>query len=269
MTLLCGPDPGYGCTTGGYAGKSEDWPGKRYGAGYASQNAYGYHNCVLYAAYRLQANGLSDPGWVGNASTWDTQAYAGGTAVDQSPAVGAIAQWNGGPVGHVAYVETVTSSYLEVTDDSVDLNRTNRWRIAAGSPAWPDNFVHLKDLPAPGSGPHDVNGDGRADLVIVGTGPTGSGRTEVHALNGATAYSTWVGHWATAAGYSNSTSDRHVMGDVNGDGRADLVIVGTGPTGSGRTEVHALNGATSYSTRLGHWATAAAYSNSSSDRHVM
>jgi hypothetical protein len=56
----------------------------------------------------------------------------------------------------------------------------------------------------------DVNGDGRADLVLVATGPTGSGKLEAHVLNGATAYSTWLGNWATAAGYGNSTN-RYVM----------------------------------------------------------
>ena len=40
----------------------------------------------------------------------------------------------------------------------------------------------------------DVNGDNRADLMIVGTGPTSSGRAEAHVLNAATGYSTWLAH---------------------------------------------------------------------------
>jgi surface antigen len=113
----------------------------------------------------------------------------------------------------------------------------------------------------------DVNGDGRADLALIGTGPTGSGRTEVHVLDGATGFSTWLAHWATPAGYGNA-STRYVMGDVNGDGRADLTLIGTGPTGSGRLEAHVLSGATGYSTWLGNWATAAGYL-SASDQVVM
>jgi hypothetical protein len=113
----------------------------------------------------------------------------------------------------------------------------------------------------------DVNADGRADLVIIGTGPTGSGKLEAHALNGATGFSTWIGNWATAAGYGNASTE-YVMGDVNGDGRAELVLVATGPTGSGKLEVHALNGATAYSTWLGNWASAAGYGNST-NRYVM
>lgn len=64
----------------------------------------------------------------------------------------------------------------------------------------------------------------------MGTGrlsPTGSGRLEAHVLNAATGYGTWLGNWATAAGYVN-TNDRLTMGDVDGDNRADLVIVATG-----------------------------------------
>ncbi|MCP2204813.1 hypothetical protein LX90_008551, partial [Lentzea flava] len=34
---------------------------------------------------------------------------------------------------------------------------------------------------------------------------TGSGRTEAHVLDAATGYSTWLAHWATAAGYGDST----------------------------------------------------------------
>jgi surface antigen len=147
VTRLCGPDAAYGCTTGGYAGKSTGWPGAKYGAGYASSNQYGYHNCTLYAAYRIAANGAGDPGWSGNANQWDEKARAAGTAVNGTAAVGAVAQWNSGSAGHVAYVEVVTSGYIEVTDDNYGLNHTDRWRINVGSPSWPENFIHFKDVP--------------------------------------------------------------------------------------------------------------------------
>jgi hypothetical protein len=108
----------------------------------------------------------------------------------------------------------------------------------------------------------DVNGDGRADLLVIGVGPsTSSGKIEVHAMSGATNYSSWLGHWTTPADYLNA-NDRLVMGDVNSDGKSDLVIVGTGPTGSGKVEVHALSGATNYSTWLGHWVSASNYTGS-------
>jgi len=152
VTRLCGPAEDYRCTKGGYAGESEGWPGLLYGAGIASANKFGLHNCTLYAAYRVWKNGVSNnPGWHGNANKWASEAYAAGTRVDQAPAVGSIAQWNGGTAGHVAYVEVVNSRYIEITDDnfkfsSLPGNYTDRWRIARSSAAMPDNFIHFKDV---------------------------------------------------------------------------------------------------------------------------
>jgi surface antigen len=107
----------------------------------------------------------------------------------------------------------------------------------------------------------DVNGDGRSDLIIVGTAGTGSGKLEVHALNGNTGFSSWLGHWVTPANYLGS-NDRLAMGDVNHDDRADLLIIGTGPTGSGKLEAHVLSGSSNFSSWLGNWPTAAGYSGS-------
>jgi surface antigen len=88
---------GYDCTAGGYgaaAAQASGWPWRDYGSGYASTNAAGPHNCTLYTAYRLKQAGLADPGWYANANDWANQASAHGTPVDQTAAVGAIAQWN-------------------------------------------------------------------------------------------------------------------------------------------------------------------------------
>ena len=170
VTRVCGPRADYSCTTGGYAGISEGWWGAKYGPPYASSNAYGYHNCTLYAAYRVAKNGAKDPGWSGNASQWDDNANR--NIVDQTPAVGAVAQWNANTYGHVAYVEVVTGDYIEVTDDNFSYNTTNRWRITRSSPAWPDNFIHFKDLASTRSTvsrtfKSDFDGDGRSDVLSV------------------------------------------------------------------------------------------------------
>jgi surface antigen len=108
----------------------------------------------------------------------------------------------------------------------------------------------------------DVNGDGKADLVIAETFATTSGKMTIHALNGATNYSTWLAHASTAADYLSS-SDELLMGDVNGDGKADLILISTDNTNSGKTEAHVLDGATNYSTWLSHVATPADYIDSS------
>lgn len=147
VTRLCGPSAGYQCTTGGYSGQSEGWSGRRYGAAVSTRNEYGYHNCTLYVAWRLERNGLADPGWNDNATGWDTMASSHNVPVDQTAAVGSVAQWNQ-VHGHVAFVEIVTDSYIEVTDDNYGLNYTTRHRIQRGSAAWPDNFIHFeKKLP--------------------------------------------------------------------------------------------------------------------------
>ncbi|MGE5282597.1 MAG: CHAP domain-containing protein [Chloroflexota bacterium] len=150
VTRLCGPAEDYRCTGAGYAGQNDGWPGVLYGRGHASSNRYGLHNCTLYAAYRLWKNGVSNPGWWGNANEWDSKAAS---ITNQAPAVGSIAQWNGGKAGHVAYVEAVTSLYIEITDDNFKFesfpgNYTDRWRIARNSAAMPDNFIHFKDVGA-------------------------------------------------------------------------------------------------------------------------
>jgi surface antigen len=166
---LCVRDPGYRCTTGGYRAQSTGWWGTKYGAGWAAINSYGYHNCTLYAAYRVAQNGVEDPGWNGNASTWGSQAFDHGVRVDQSPGVGSIAQWNGGFYGHVAYVESIGPEYIEVTDDNyIDANTgwTDRWRVARTSPAWPDNFIHFNDVSSGGSSPPRTGGQG-ADLRVT------------------------------------------------------------------------------------------------------
>src|SRR4051812_47653108 len=79
-TYLCGPDwAGYSCMAGtGYSGQSV-WGS--WGPG---------HNCVSYAAYRLQQNGAAKPwsGQIGNANEWDEKARAAGWPVDTNPVVG-------------------------------------------------------------------------------------------------------------------------------------------------------------------------------------
>src|SRR5581483_10051580 len=72
-TYLCGPDySDYNCLSGtGYTGQSV-WGS--WGPG---------HNCVSYAAYRLEQNGSPKPwsGNIGNAVDWEGKAQAAGYTV--------------------------------------------------------------------------------------------------------------------------------------------------------------------------------------------
>ncbi|MGA7833636.1 MAG: CHAP domain-containing protein [Acidimicrobiales bacterium] len=155
VTVLCAPSPSFACTDDGYAAwvaHPSGWAWTEYGAGIASENSYGPHNCTLYAAYRLQASGLAYPNWHGNAINWAADAAAAGATVNQTPAVGAVAQWNNPSTdGHVAFVEQVTSSYIVVTADNYQTSwggfmpggYTDSYEIALNSPAMPDNFIHF------------------------------------------------------------------------------------------------------------------------------
>ncbi|RYF28848.1 MAG: CHAP domain-containing protein [Chloroflexi bacterium] len=160
MTYLCqSPNFGFSCVSfSGYSGQST-W-------GYPVDNRG--HNCTNYAAFRLAQNGASNPGNLGNAADWDNNASAKGFAVNGTPAVGAIAQWNSnvypaGPSGHVAYVETVTSSYIEITEDNWG-GTTNKVRYIQGQSGWPSNFIHIKDVDGSSSLP------GR--IAVVDSGST-------------------------------------------------------------------------------------------------
>lgn len=92
----------------------------------------------------------------------------------------------------------------------------------------------------------DYNSDGRPDLYVIARNGS-SGRTEVHVLNGATNYSNFLAHIATALHSTGSSGAWSFgLGDYNRDGRLDLYAIAKQNTGSGRTEVHVLNGAANF-----------------------
>ena len=131
----------YRCTTGGYNATSAQrsgWPWALYGGSFPSHNAYGPHNCTLYAAFRLQQDGITLH-WHGNAYEWARVGAANGVKVDQTPAVGAIAQWDS---GHVAYVEAVTKRGVITTDDNYTGAYTTR-QLLTKSANWPSHFLHF------------------------------------------------------------------------------------------------------------------------------
>lgn len=160
----CGPTTGFECTTGGYGSQDTGgWVESRFGWGAARAKpadwaAFDGHNCTRYAAFKLRQNGLvEDPipasiSW-GNAAEWDDtmRTYVGIESVNEEPAEGSIAQWNGG-YGHVAYVEEVGPDYIRITEDNYPLSGygtgTSAERVIKRDSGWPDNFIHLADVPA-------------------------------------------------------------------------------------------------------------------------
>lgn len=89
-------------------------------------------------------------------------------------------------------------------------------------------------------GDHDR--DGVPDLYAIARAGA-SGRTEVHVLSGASGFRAWLTHVATPLGPTPSATGSFDVGDADGNGRDDLVVVLRGGA-SGRTEVHVLDGTT-------------------------
>ena len=93
-TYLC-KSADYRCTVGGYNAstvKRTGWAWRFYGGTWPSYNTYGPHNCTLYAAYRLEREGIT-LNWHANGSDWARVGAANGIKVDANPTVGSIAQW--------------------------------------------------------------------------------------------------------------------------------------------------------------------------------
>ncbi|WP_420120628.1 Ig-like domain-containing protein [Nakamurella sp.] len=142
---------GYACTPG-YTGanSSTTWAWRFYGGTWA-ETANGYHNCTLYAAYRLALAGMPNPGrsW-GNARDWAANLGGG----DRNPTVGSIAWWGssrGGGYGHVAYVEQVSGGNVFI--------RADNWISAGGytNAGWipassVERFLHPFDVRGPAIG---------------------------------------------------------------------------------------------------------------------
>ena len=119
--------------------------------------------CTSYVAWRMNRdrgittgkyyfhNLMTGPNGVAgrwsNAIMWDENARVIGFVVDRVPAVGAIAQWNIGEFGHVAYVESVNA------DNTVNVSEYNyffKTRPGTWSERFnvtPDWFIHINDQP--------------------------------------------------------------------------------------------------------------------------
>ena len=139
-TYLC-KSADYRCTVGGYNAstvKRTGWAWRFYGGTWPSYNTYGPHNGTLYAAYRLEREGIT-LNWHANGSDWARVGAANGIKVDANPTVGSIAQWD---VGHVAYVEAVTPRGVVITDDNYRGSYTTK-QLLTKSGNWPSHFLHF------------------------------------------------------------------------------------------------------------------------------
>ena len=184
-------------------------------------------NCTNYAAWKLIRNGAPGPLYLGNAHSWDERAASRGFAVNGTPAVGAIAQWNSGEYGHVAYVEGVIGNTVWISESNWG-GAWLRWRSMHVSEV--ENFIHIKDVaaatPPPPSmlsarviGTPDFNGDGKNDVFRV----MPNGTLYLYTGSG-------TGTWASGSGFAigagwETFSKVIAPGDFSGDGNADLIGV--------------------------------------------
>lgn len=186
-------------------------------------------NCTNYAAWKLSGNGVARINYLGNANNWDDRARALAIPVDRTPAVGAIAQWNSGTYGHVAYVESVFGTTVTVSESNWGGAWLHRRQMAVSEV---ENFIHFMDAVTPPTasrkivGTPDFTGDGRSDVLRV----TPEGLLALYRGNGQGQFAPGSGA-AIGSGWSPFL---HVIapGDFDGDGRAD--VIGILPDGSMR-----------------------------------
>ena len=95
----------------------------------------------------MQESGIT-LSWSANAFDWASTAASNGAVVNQTPAVGSVAQWNS---DHIAFVDAVTPNFIVITSDNFQPygagtmpgGFTDSFDISRHSPAMPDNFIHF------------------------------------------------------------------------------------------------------------------------------
>ncbi len=116
-------------------------------------------------------------------------------------------------------------------------------------------FLEHKPTPIPQVGDEvdfalgDFDRDGISDLYMIQKSGTESKSTEIHVLSGASKYQTWVLHKGTALHQTKENFD-FAVADYNRDGVADLYAIKRSATGTGKTEIHVLNGADQFQSFL-------------------
>ncbi|MBW4546944.1 MAG: DUF4347 domain-containing protein [Symplocastrum torsivum CPER-KK1] len=95
----------------------------------------------------------------------------------------------------------------------------------------------------------DCNGDGASDIVSIKKSGTESGTTEIHIMDAATGYQSWVFQTSTIL-HETGDNFEFQTGDYNGDGYTDIFAIKKSETGTNSTEFHVLDGATNYQSCL-------------------
>ncbi|KAJ1944134.1 hypothetical protein EC988_006063 [Linderina pennispora] len=142
-----GGSSGGGSTGGGSTGMKDDYPYKG-NCGPVDKWNYFKCQCTSFVAWRINSrlginfhNRYKGKAW-GNAKEWDEAARASGVKVDGTPKVGAVAQTNAGPFGHVAWVAKVSGNNVVV--EEYNKGGTERYGTRT-VPKNSFNYIHLKN----------------------------------------------------------------------------------------------------------------------------
>jgi surface antigen len=103
--------------------------------------------CTSYAAWALSTrNGFTMP-FPDNAINWGPRALARGYTVNSTPAPGSIAWSNRPPLGHVAYVESVNGTSVNIEEYNRFGTGTYDARTVTSSTF--TGYIHFKDISTP------------------------------------------------------------------------------------------------------------------------
>lgn len=131
-------------------------------------------------------------------------------------------------------------------------------RILSAASGYSDLVVDSDTAFHTGYGPGHVKmlmDDNRDLWLIKHGGSTGTGKMEFHVVSAASGYQRFTLHRGVEAELGPLTKWAFTTGDYTGDGLQDLYLLKVGETGSGRSEVHVLSGASQHRTFVLHRAT--------------
>lgn len=95
----------------------------------------------------------------------------------------------------------------------------------------------------------DYNGDGIDDLYQVVRHDVGSGKTAVHIYDGASGFKLAIAHAPTALGPTDNALEwSFATGDLNRDGKDDLIAVARFDRSTNTTSVHVMNAQSAFQT---------------------
>jgi hypothetical protein len=180
----------------------------------------------------------------------------GASGKDHSVCVGMIGikqsefKCSGGP-NQTAYYEPPASLSEEFPVLPVIINNASpASNEVFGVLYWNDSPSSPPPPPPPPAVRGDLNGDSVPDLFGIALNHTGEHHTGIHVLSGAGQYQGWLTQRETPVGETTTGTWQWAAGEVDGDGKPDLIGVAMNGNADHHTDVHILGGASQYQSWL-------------------